>query len=235
MSRYKELRLRVDEAARKAGRSPSEVILLGASKAKAAELVVEACRNGLVHVGENFAQEAREKIPAVDGALAEAGHPRPSWHFIGRLQRNKARLIVPLVECVQSVDRLSLARELDRRAGERDRPLEIMLQVNLSAETTKGGVAPDALPTLLRDCAALPHLRVVGLMAIPAPSADSEKAHEPFRRLRELRDGLSDQSGGEDLVHLSMGMSGDFEIAIAEGATVIRIGTALFGARENKP
>lgn len=231
MSGYEELRLRVDDAARKAGRSPSEVILLGASKAKPAKLVVEACRSGLAHVGENFAQEARDKIPAVNHALAEAGLPRPKWHFIGRLQRNKARLIAPLVECVQSVDRLSLARELDRRAEERGRPLEIMLQVNLSAEATKGGVAPDELPALLGDCAALPQLRVVGLMAIPAPIADPEKAREPFRRLRELRDGLSSGTGGENLVHLSMGMSGDFEIAIAEGATVIRVGTALFGAR----
>jgi pyridoxal phosphate enzyme (YggS family) len=221
------LRTRIAVAAARAGRRPEDVTLIGVSKKHGAAAIVDAVAAGLRDVGENFAQEAREKIPAVTEELARRGLPVPRWHFLGQLQRNKARLVVPLFDCVQTVDRFELAQALSRRAAGEARPLDVLLQVNLDAEPQKGGADPADLPQLLDSTRALAALTVRGLMAIPEPRADMRPA---FARLRALRDDLVRASGSE-LPVLSMGMSDDFEAAIAEGASHVRIGTALFGAR----
>jgi pyridoxal phosphate enzyme (YggS family) len=221
------LRERIEAAAARAGRRASDVTLIGVAKKQSAEAVALAVAAGLHDVAENFAQEAREKIPALNDALAARGLPRPRWHFVGQLQRNKARLVAPLFDCVQTVDRLELARELSRRAHAEGRALDVLLQANVDAEPQKGGAEPSELPALFQATRVLPALRVCGLMAIPAPREDMRPA---FARLRTLRDELARASGAA-LPVLSMGMSDDFEAAIAEGATWVRIGTALFGQR----
>jgi pyridoxal phosphate enzyme (YggS family) len=221
------LRARIAAAALRAGRSAEELTLIGVAKQHAAAAVVEAVAAGLRDVGENFAQEARDKIPAVRAALAARGLPEPRWHFLGQLQRNKARVVVPLFACVQTVDRIELAEELSRRAQAAGRTLEVLLQVDVDAEPQKGGAEPRALGALLEATRALPALAPRGLMAIPAPRADMRPA---FARVRALRDDLARTSGAA-LPVLSMGMSDDFEAAILEGATCVRIGTALFGQR----
>jgi pyridoxal phosphate enzyme (YggS family) len=221
------LRERIATAAQRAGRRADEVTLVGVAKKHSAEAVIEAVAAGLRDVGENYAQEARDKIPAVCRALEARGLARPRWHFLGQLQRNKARLVVPLFDCVQTVDRIELAQELSRRAHAERRALDVLLQVNVDAEPQKGGAEPSELPALLDAASALPALRVRGLMAIPEPLADTRPA---FARLRALRDDLA-RASGSALPVLSMGMSDDFEAAIAEGASCVRIGTALFGQR----
>jgi pyridoxal phosphate enzyme (YggS family) len=221
------LRERIASAAARAGRRAEEVTLIGAAKQQSAEAVIEAVAAGLRDVGENFAQEASGKIPVVRAALAARGLPQPRWHFLGQLQRNKARLVAPLFDCVQSVDRSDLARELSRRAVAAGRTLEVLLQVDVDAEPQKGGAEPSQLHALLDATRALPGLSLRGLMTIPQPRADMRPA---FARLRGLRDDLARASGAA-LPVLSMGMSEDFEAAIAEGASCVRIGTALFGAR----
>jgi len=221
------LRQRVAAAAARAGRRTEDVTLIGVAKKQSAEAVVEAIAAGLCEVGENFAQEAREKIPVVLEQLAARGLRAPRWHFLGQLQRNKARLVTPLFDCVQTLDRLDLAQELSRRAVARGRTMDVLLQVNVDAEPQKGGAEPSELDALFEATRALPALAVRGLMAIPEPRAEMRLA---FARLRTLRDDLARASGAA-LPVLSMGMSDDFETAIAEGATCVRIGTALFGAR----
>jgi pyridoxal phosphate enzyme (YggS family) len=229
--RLAAIRARVAEAARRAGRSPDEVTVVGVAKRHGPERVVEAVAAGLACVAESFAQEAREKIPLVREALARRGLAAPRFHFVGRLQTNKARLVAPLCDCVESVDRPELARELARRAEGLGRRLAVTLQVNVSGEAQKGGVAPDALPALLEVCDGLPALEVVGLMTVPEAGADEARLRRRFARLRELRDTAA-RAGRPGLRELSMGMSADFELAVEEGATWVRIGTALFGPRE---
>jgi len=226
-ARLAALRERIETAAKRAGRDPRELTLIGVAKKHGAEAVAEAVAAGVHDIGENFAQEAREKIPLVHELLAARGIEPPRWHFLGQLQRNKARLVVPLFDCVQTVDRLDLAQELSRRAQAAGKRLAVTLQVNVDAEPQKGGCEPGELRALLDAVRALPSLEVRGLMAIPEPVADMRPA---FARLRTLRDELSRVSGAECSM-LSMGMSDDFESAIAEGATHVRIGTALFGSR----
>jgi PLP dependent protein len=229
-ARLAALRERIAAAAARAGRSPDEVTLVGVAKRQPAEAVVSAVAAGLRDVGESYAQEAREKIPVVRAALAARGLPAPRFHFIGRLQTNKARIATSLFDCVESVDRAELAAELSRRAAAAGRRLPVLLQVNLSAEARKGGVAPEALPALLAACAELPGLEAVGLMTVPEEGAEASRLRGRFARLRELRDTLAG-SGHAGLRELSMGMSADFELAVEEGATRVRIGTALFGPR----
>jgi pyridoxal phosphate enzyme (YggS family) len=225
------LRQRIAAAARRAGRAPAEVTLVGVAKRQPAERVVWAVEAGLADVAENFVQEARDKWPAVREALAARGLAPPRFHFVGRLQTNKARIAASLFDCVQSLDRLELARELSRRAEAAGRRLEVLLQLNLGGEPQKGGADPADLEALLGACTALPGLAVAGLMTVPEESADAALLRSRFARLRELRDTLA-RAGHEGLRELSMGMSADFELAIEEGATQVRIGTALFGARE---
>jgi pyridoxal phosphate enzyme (YggS family) len=232
--RYRAVLERIEAACQRSGRSPGQVRLVGVSKRQPPERIVAAVRAGLRELGENFVQETRDRQPLVQGLLSETGGEPPivpHWRMIGRLQRNKARLAVELFDAVDSVDRIELARELDRRAGARGRPLEVCLQVDVSNEAQKGGVAPDDLPRLLGECSDCENLRVVGLMTIPAAHPDPESTRPAFARLRELRDTLASSAAGTQLRELSMGMSSDFEVAVEEGATLVRVGTAIFGPR----
>jgi hypothetical protein len=206
----------VARACARAGRSPDHVLLIAVSKTVDAERIRLAIAAGVAALGENRVQEAREKIEAL-------GRPVP-WHLIGSLQTNKAKDAARLFDWIHSVDRLELARELSRRAHGAERTLDVLLQVNLGDEPQKGGVAPAEVKGLREAMAGLPGLRVRGLMAIPPVTESPERTRPYFRRLRELRDELG-------LEHLSMGMSADFEVAIEEGATMVRVGTAIFGPR----
>jgi pyridoxal phosphate enzyme (YggS family) len=230
-ARLAALRERAERAAMRAGRRPQEVTLLGAAKGQPAASVVEAVRAGLACVGENYVQEALRKRAEVRVALEGLGCKLPSWHFIGKMQRNKARLLVETFDVLETLDRAELGADLERRAAAAGRQLRVLLQVNVSGEPQKGGVAAGGAAELLAASAAWPHLELAGLMAIPAPSADPKQARAAFAALRELRDRLRGAPGGAALRELSMGMSADFEVAIEEGATLVRIGTALFGPR----
>ncbi len=207
---------RIRRAAMRVGRAPEEVLLVGVSKSVDLERIRRALAAGLPALGENRVQEAKEKI----GAL---GRPVP-WHMVGHLQTNKARDAVVLFDLIHSVDRLDLAQELHRRAVAAGRVVEVLVQVNLSGEATKGGFGADQLKGALEALAWLSGLRARGLMTIPPPVEQGEQARGWFRRLRELRDAAG-------LEHLSMGMSDDFEVAVEEGATMVRVGTAIFGPR----
>lgn len=209
----RRVRERIESAARRAGRAASEVTLVAVAKTKPAPMLDEAIAAGAAAIGENYVQEARDKKPLVRGAA--------TWHFIGHLQRNKARLAVDLFDVIQTIDDLALARTLDRLAGESGRPLPALIEVNVGGEARKSGVAPDALEPLLEQVATLEHLRVEGLMTIP-PADDDPRPH--FAALRRLRERFA-------LPQLSMGMTDDFEIAIEEGATIVRVGRAIFGER----
>ena len=237
--RLDRVRERVAAAAARAGRSVDDVALLGASKVQSAETVAAALEHGLGLLGENYVQEAGEKRPQIEALAAERGFANPRWHLIGALQRNKAKRAVELFDVVESVDRPSLATALAKavrnREGQDDQRLDVFLQVNLSAEPQKAGVAENELEALLDHCIALPELEVVGLMTIPAPVPQPEDNRPAFAALRGWRDRLSQRDGAERLRGLSMGMSRDFEIAIEEGATVVRVGSDLFGARPPKP
>jgi len=232
--RLRVVRERVEAAASRAARDPGEVVILGVGKRKPAESIADAVRAGLDHVAENFAQEARDKIPQVEAMLRETGTAPPRWHFVGQLQSNKARYVARLFDCVETVDRIELARELDHRAAIAERHLDVLIQVNLSGEAQKGGVAPDRVAPLLEECRSCQRLRVTGLMTIPAAAADPEASRPVFAALRELRSELCERPGGDALRELSMGMSADFEVAVEEGATIVRVGTAIFGPRETK-
>lgn len=210
------LRERIAAACERADRSPNEVTLVGVSKGFPAEAVAEAVVAGLQEVGENRVQEAAGKIEA----LAAMGL-RPHWHLVGHLQTNKAKTASDLFAIIHSVDSLRLAQELSRRAH---RPVAILLEVNVAQEASKFGFAPGELSSASSAIAALPNLDVRGLMTV-APLADDPETLRPvFRQLRELRDSLG-------LRELSMGMTDDFEVAIEEGATMVRIGRAIFGPR----
>lgn len=229
--RLATVRARIARAAERAGRKPEEITLVGVAKRKSAEHVAAAVCAGLERVGENYVQEARQKIPAVRQLLEGRGRAAPRWHFIGRLQRNKARDVVRDLDVVETVDRASLGAELERRAAQVPRRLDVFFQVDVCGEAQKGGAPPEALPELLAASLDWPHLHPVGLMAIPAAGDEPEASRPAFARLRALRDELRARPEGAALTSLSMGMSADFEIAIEEGATHVRVGTAIFGAR----
>jgi len=229
--RLASVRNRMAAAARRAGRRPEEIHLIGVAKRKRPELITAAVRAGLRDLAENYVQEAAGVIPVVNAALRDEGLAPPRWHFIGQLQRNKARDVVHLFDVIASVDRESLGAELERRALQEDRRVDALIQVNVSGEPQKGGIDPDGLPKLLEASTRWSRLRIVGLMAVPAATEDPEDSRPAFARLRELRDAVRSGPGGEQLAELSMGMTGDFEIAIEEGATIVRVGTAIFGSR----
>jgi PLP dependent protein len=221
---YHHLMEAMAAAARRAGRDPGAVKLVGASKTVPVDRIRRAVAAGLTILGENYLQEAREKIKALDLPV--------NWHFIGHLQSNKAAAAVKLFSLIHSVDRPSLAQAINGAAARAGRVQDILLEVNVAQEPTKSGVNLEDLENLLRTCAALPHLRVRGLMTMPPWSEEPEKVRPYFKALRQARDHLQSlEIPGGDLVELSMGMSGDFEVAIEEGATLVRVGTALFGAR----
>jgi pyridoxal phosphate enzyme (YggS family) len=216
-----EVRGRLAAAAHKAGRDPAQVRLVAVSKTVPLERIKEAVAAGQRLFGENYLQEARAKIEALGQAA--------SWHFIGHLQSNKAKAAVELFALIHGVDRLKLAAALEAAAAQIGKVQEILIQVNLAAEASKSGAAPEAAAGLLREISRLPHLRVRGLMTMP-PFLDPEAVRPYFRALRKLRDQLQD-SCGLPLPELSMGMSGDYEVAVEEGATLVRVGTAIFGSR----
>ena len=215
-------RIRAAEDA--AGRPTGSVSLLAVSKTKPPDQVREAYKSGLTAFGENYAQEMAEK------ARGLADLPL-SWHFIGPIQSNKTTIIAEVSDWVHSVDRLKTARRLSEQRPPEKGPLNILLQVKTSDEDSKSGVLPEALPELIAAIAELPHLMLRGLMTIPAPTHDTMLQRQPFRVLRETL--LSLQQAQPELDTLSMGMSGDLEAAIAEGATLVRVGTDIFGARYN--
>jgi pyridoxal phosphate enzyme (YggS family) len=208
-------------AAKKAGRDRAEIELLAVSKTQPAEAIAEAMRAGITHFGENKVQEARGKIE-------ELG--RGVWRLIGHLQGNKAKDAVRLFDSIDSVDRADLADEIEHRADAFGKTQNVLLQVNIAGEGTKFGCPPDAARALAETINALPRLCLRGLMTVPPFTPEPEKSRPHFAALRELRDQIQ-RDTGLDLPVLSMGMSGDFAVAIEEGSTCVRIGTALFGER----
>ena len=223
--RLAAIRERIVRAERAAGRPAGATRLLAVSKTFGPERVIEAASCGLRAFGENRVQEAESKIPAV-----RAGCDAPlEWHLVGALQRNKARRAVELFDVIHSVDRASLAQALDRAAAALDKRPRVLIQVNVDTEPQKSGIAPGEAASLLDEVAALPRLEPVGLMAIPQARPEPELQRPAFARLRTLLEELTIQH--PTLCELSMGMTADFEVAIAEGATWIRLGSALFGDR----
>ncbi|MBK1681932.1 YggS family pyridoxal phosphate-dependent enzyme [Rhodocyclus tenuis] len=220
------VRARIDAAARAAGRAPESVALLAVSKTWPATCVLDAAARGQRAFGENYLQEGLDKIASLAATESPGGL---EWHFIGPLQSNKTRPVAENFAWVHSVDRLKIAERLSAQRPAGLPPLSVCLQVNVSGEASKSGVAPDDVSELARQIAALPQLRLRGLMAIPAPSDDPATQRAPFRELRLLFERL--RADGLPLDTLSMGMSHDLEAAVAEGATLVRIGTAIFGDR----
>ncbi len=218
----REVRHRIAGACARAGRDPETVALVAVSKTFPARRVRELVECGHDLFGENRVQEAIEKIPLVG--------PGARWHLVGHLQRNKARHAVGVFELIHSVDDLDLATELDRRAAASGIVQPVLVQVNLSREATKSGAGEDDVLPLLEAVLGLAHLDLRGLMNIPPPAESAEDSRVWFARLRELRD-RAEIRLGRSLPELSMGMSDDFEVAVEEGATLVRVGRALFGGR----
>jgi len=228
-ARLEAINRRIAAACERAGRQTSEVTLVAVSKTVPAPRIREAIEAGVRTLGESRIQEAAVKIPEIEPG---AGERKVQWHLIGHLQSNKARRAVELFDAVHSVDDLKLAERLDRIAGESGKRLPIFIEVNIGGEESKAGVAPGAVLQLCERIGKLPNLELKGLMAVPPLSGNPEDARPFFRHLRRLRDEARRAgAGGAALNDLSMGMSDDFEIAIEEGATFVRIGSALFGAR----
>jgi PLP dependent protein len=215
---------RIRAACDRAGRAPESVTLLAVTKGQPPDVVNEAGKLGLAFFGENKIQEAKAKIPLCSAKLR--------WHFIGHLQTNKCRDAVELFEMIQSVDSMNVAREISKRADQAGKTMPILLEVNLAGEASKFGYRPDAVLAELHGLNALPRLEVHGLMTVPPWTANAENVRPVFRQLRMLKE-QAEQMLGAPLPHLSMGMTGDFEVAIEEGATIVRIGTALFGPRKS--
>lgn len=220
--RLAEVRRRIRAAAQAAGRQADEIALLAVSKTKPAADIVAAYREGQRQFGENYLQDAMPKIDALADLAIE-------WHFIGRLQSNKAAEISRHFAWVHGIDQHRHAVRLSNHRPVQAPPLQVCIQVNLSGEATKGGVQPAELPALAHVVAGLPRLRLRGLMTLPSPTTDSATQHAVFAQLRGLLEDL--QHRGLELDTLSMGMSADMEAAIAEGSTMVRIGTDIFGAR----
>ena len=219
-----EIKRRIHEAALSAGRNPADVNLVAVTKTVTMDRLQAAVAAGHTLFGENYVQEAKRKIAALGPGLV--------WHFVGHLQSNKAKAAVELFDLIHSVDRFRLAQALEQAAARQGKVQNILLQVNLAGEESKSGTSPEAAEDLLNKISELSHLKVMGLMTMPPWLPDPEEVRPYFRALRELRDRLRDMRLVDgDLPELSMGMTGDFEVAVAEGATLVRIGTAIFGRR----
>ena len=213
---------RIERAAAKAGRDPAEITLVAVSKTKPASLIREAYEAGHRIFGENYAQELATKAE-------ELADLDINWHFIGHLQRNKARLVAPVASYVETVDSVKIAEALNAKANH---PIDILIEINIGNEDSKSGVHEDELPNLFKELKALGNLRARGLMIIPPYIPNPEASRPHFRGLRKIMTRLNEQNiVGSPLTELSMGMSHDFEAAIEEGATIIRVGTAIFGER----
>jgi len=225
-NRIKGVLERIAEAAERAGREPTEVGLVAVTKTHPAAAVREAADAGLTVFGENYIQEARDKIE-------ELADLDLSWHFIGHLQRNKAKYAVRMFDLIHSVDSLKLAKEIDKEAAKHGKIQDVLVQVNLGNEPTKSGTGQDEAAALCREASRLDHIKIRGLMTLPPFFDEPEKARPFFAALRRLRDQIAALSiEGVFMEALSMGMTGDFEAAVEEGATWVRIGTAIFGARQ---
>ena len=223
-SHLAQINRRINAAAQQAGRDPASLRLVAVSKTRPAADIVEAFQSGQTIFGENYIQELVPK-------LAEVSEP-VQWHMIGHLQSNKVKYIAGQVALIHSVDRISLATEIDRQWGKLGKICDVLVQVNISGEETKSGTTEEGAIQLVRECAKLPHIRVRGLMTMPPFFDDPEAARPYFAELRRLSQTVASLNiSGVDMVELSMGMSGDFEAAIEEGATLIRVGTAIFGNR----
>jgi len=222
---YRGIVERIAIAAAKARRSPSEIRLLAASKSQSVDAIRAALAAGVTLVGENYVQEAEEKKNQLRDSKTE-------WHMIGHLQRNKAKLAIELFDVIESLDNIALARELDKEAAKRNKIARTFIEVNLAGEESKTGIAKGEVVGLLEKGSQLAHVRVEGLMTVPPFRENLEEVRPYFRELRELRDGLrSLHLPNVQLNELSMGMTHDFIVAIEEGATIVRVGTALFGPR----
>lgn len=219
---WQALQQRVAAACARAGRDPATVAVLAVTKGQPPEVVAAAAALGLRLFGENRVQEAKAKIPLCPSRL--------EWHMIGHLQTNKCRDAVALFQMVHSVDSLRLARELNKWAEKAGRTIPILLEANIAGESSKFGYAPEQLLAELKELNALPRLEIHGLMTMAPWTPDPEKVRPVFRQLRELKQ-RCEAALGAPLPHLSMGMTNDFEVAIEEGATIVRVGTALFGPR----
>jgi len=220
----KTVKDKISQAALRAGRNPQDVQLVAVSKTVSGEPIQQAIEAGVTILGESYIQEARKKI----GELGKAVR----WDFIGHLQSNKVSYAVDLFEVIHSIDRLSLAQALSTRAAAKRKNVRILVQVNISGEEAKSGIDTGGVSTLVSHIASLPNLTLEGLMTMPPYFTDPEKARPYFVALRKLRDTLMAEQGNRiDLKELSMGMSGDFEVAVEEGATLVRVGTAIFGER----
>ena len=223
--RLETVKERIRNAANGCGRDPESVHLVAVSKTMPADIVLEAIQAGATILGENYIQESREKVDQLSSHNV-------SWHFIGHLQSNKAKYAVKLFDMIHSVDKVKLAREIDKSAKKIDKIQQILIQVNISEENTKSGTTVENTMSLLREVSQFPNLSIMGLMTMPPYYNNPEKARPFFISLRELRDQVvAENIPGISMDHLSMGMTGDFEVAIEEGATLVRIGTAIFGER----
>ncbi len=222
---YERLMEAIRKSCHRAGRRPEEVRLLGAAKRQPVEKIREAYEAGLRLIGENYVQEAQKKRKLLEDLDL-------TWHLIGPLQTNKARQAVKIFDLVETVDRPSIAQELAKRAQKEGRLLPVFIEVNVGGEETKAGVSPEELPGLAETIIALPNLELRGLMTIPPYREDPEEVRPFFAKMRNLLEDLKRRFPEAPLSELSMGMSHDFEIAIEEGATIVRVGTALFGPRE---
>ena len=223
-SNLQAVRRRIETAAQACGRAPDDIALLAVSKTWPLDSVLQAAAAGQRAFGENYVQEGCDKAMATTGQGLE-------WHFIGPLQSNKTRPVAEHFAWVHSIDRLKIAERLSTQRPEHLPPLQVCVQVNVSGEASKSGCTLAEAPALCRAVAALPHLQLRGLMAIPEPADDEAAQRAPFRALRQLYEQL--RTSGLPLDTLSMGMSHDLEAAVAEGATIVRIGTAIFGERNH--
>ena len=222
---YQNIRARIGEAAARVGRDPNSVKLLAAAKSQSVEAISAAIAGGVALIGENYVQEAQEKKTR----LSEPAE----WHMIGHLQRNKAKLAVQLFDLIESLDGIALARELDKEGRNRGKKVRVFVEINVAGEESKSGIAKSAVASLMEGVAGLSHLRVEGLMTVPPFRENLEDVRPYFRELRELKDQLNALGlPNVELKELSMGMTHDYTVAIEEGATIVRVGTALFGPRK---
>ena len=227
--KLRALERRIEKVCERVGRDKESITLIAVTKTVNVQKIRESLKAGVVHIGENYVQEAKAKYD-------ELKNEKIIWHFIGHLQSNKAKQAVKIFDWIQTVDRMSLARKLDKYAqSERDKPLPVLIQVNVGDESTKSGVSPEEVLELYKQIRSFDGIVVRGLMTIPPYFEDSEDVRPYFRKLANLLEELKEKSSTPELLtELSMGMSHDFEIAIEEGATMVRIGTAIFGPRPFK-
>lgn len=222
---YRAVEARVEAACARSGRGRDEVTLIAVSKTKPVEMVRELMAIGVRDFGENHAQELVTKTEEIPDPL--------NWHFIGHLQRNKVKYVVGRACLIHSVSSLRLAQEIEKEAAKKDVSVPILIEVNIADEETKLGLPEEEVLALVQDAAKLPHLQIRGLMAIAPPVEDPEENREYFAQLRRMRNTIGQmQIPGVVMEELSMGMTGDFEVAIEEGATMVRVGTAIFGSRQ---